>query len=337
MKSKYALILLIIIQFTLVNSAYSADNASSTIVQMDKAETIIYGEARRGGLIERLSELEAMLFGRSLPGTISERQMQLLNFIQTGVSEQPSLLFKLSVAEWAVNQAVQPFIPALGRLQKLEQELDGVIQEGKPVAMRVERILTMLLSDPVTQNELEVSSDKALKAQFLEKIGPGKSRKGDSVNIDLLDDFTIDNYLIAPKGSRIVAEVAEVTRPGAFGRKGEVKVALKYLQVLGPEEVMVKFIDPGTLGKGGEKNVAAAAGTSIVSTAILGPVGLLAGLLIRGDSLDVKERTQFYLQLSERTKISVFPIPSGLIKIDNPSSSASVNSNSDEIILIDTP
>lgn len=337
MKSKYVLILLIIIQFMLVTSAYPADVASTTIVQMDKAETIIYGESRRGGLIDRLNDLETMLFGRSLPGTISERQMQLFNFIQTGISEQPSLLFKLGVAEWAVSQTVQPFIPALGRLQKLEQELDGVIQEGKPVAMRVERILSMLLTNPVSQKELEVSSDKPLKAQFLEKIGPGKSRKGDSVNIDLLEDFTIDNYLIAPKGSRIVAEVAEVKRPGAFGRKGEVKVALKYLQVLGPEEVKVNFVDPGTLGKGGEKNVAAAAGTSIVSTAILGPVGLLAGLLIRGDSLDVKEGTQFYLQFSERTRISVFPIPNGLMRIDNPSSDNSANLDSNEIILIDTP
>ena len=338
MKSKSIMLFFIFAQFLFASFAYSAENTGATIVQMDKAEVIIYGENMRGGLINRLNELETVLFGRSLPGSISERQMQLLNFIQGGSAEQPSLLFKLGVAEWAVSQTIQPFIPALGRLQKLEQELDGAIQEGRPVSMRVERILSMILTDPVTRVELTVSSDKAVRAQILEEIGPGKSRKGDSVKIELLEDFTIDNCLIAPKGSRIVSEVSDVIRRGAFGRSGEVKLELKHLQILGPEEPKVKVADPKELRERGYKNVVAAAGLSMVGGIILGPLGLATGLLIQGDSLNIKAGTQFYIELAERAKLSAYLIPDGLRINDDPSDGgAGSGSDNSDLDLIDIP
>jgi len=113
MKKKFALLFFIFIQLLFVSHAYSSESASPTIVQMDKAELIIYGENRRGGLIERLNELETVLFGRSLPGSISERQLQLLNFIQVGSAEQPSLLFKLGVADGQFRKQFSLLSPRL--------------------------------------------------------------------------------------------------------------------------------------------------------------------------------------------------------------------------------
>ena len=337
MKKNPVLFFVIFVQFLIVSCAYSAEIAGSASVQMDNAETIIYGEAKRGGLMERLNDLESVLFGRSLPGSLSERQLQLLHFIKSGSSEQPSLLFKLGVAEWGLSQSIQPFTPALGRLQKLEQELDGFIQEGKPVAMRVERVLSMLLTDPVTQVELEISSDKTVRAQFLEDIGPGTSRKGDRVRMELLEDYMMDNCLVAPKGSQIVSEVTAVVRPGAFGRRGEVKLELKHLQILGPEEPKVKFVDPKQLTGRGEKNLAAAVGASLGAAFLLGPLGLATGLLIRGESLDIKNGTQFFVQL-DKSRLSVFPIPSGLRLNDNSSGDGiSDFDNSNEILIPSTP
>ncbi|MCL1941803.1 MAG: hypothetical protein FWG09_07655 [Synergistaceae bacterium] len=334
MKKIFVMFLLVFALLLSVYPAYSAENTGSTMVQMDKAEAIIYGEVKRGGLIERLNELETVLFGRSLPGSISERQLQLLNFIQTGSAEQPSLLFKLGVAEWAVSQTIQPFIPALGRLQKLEQELDGFIQEGKPIAMRVERLLSMLLTDPVTQVELEIDAEKFVRAQTLEDISPGKSRKGESVKIELIEDFIVNNCLIAPKGSRIVTEIADVKRPGAFGNPGEVKLDMKYLHILGPEELKVNFVDAKKLTGRGEKNIAAAAGASIAGAVILGPLGLATGLLIRGESLEIKSGTQFYVETAEKGRLAAFPIPAGLRKDDGGGSgSDNSNSDSDEIFV----
>lgn len=295
----------------LVFPAFGADE-SSTILQMDKAEMLIYGELQRGGLIDRLNSLESVLFGRSLPGSIAERQQALLNFIQIGTSEQPSLLFKIGVGEWSVSQVVYPSIPALGRIQKLEQDLEGAIQEGKPLAMRVERILSMLLTDPVIQKELEISSDIPIKAQLLDSIGPGKSKKGDIVKVGLTEDIVLQGMLVAPKGSRVIVEIAEVQRPGSFGRPGEVRLDIKYLEILGPEQPKLKLLDSRKDWEKGEKNIAVAAGASMFGAVLLGPLGLASGLLIRGDAINIDSGTQVLLQFVERTRVSAFPIPSGL-------------------------
>lgn len=293
-------------------TARAAEEVGTSILQMDKSDMIIFGELRRGGLIDRLNTLEAVLFGRSLPGSISERQQALLSFIQDGNSEQPSLLFKIGVAEWAVSQSIAPSVPALARIQKLEQDLEGTIQEGKPLSMRVERLLTMLLADPVTQVELELTKELTFNALLLETIGPGKSRKGDSVRVELAEDVIAANNLIAPKGSRVITEVSEVIRPGAFGRPGEVKLELKYLEILGAEKPKVTLVDTRKDGDKGEKNIAAAAGASMFAAILLGPLGLATGLLIRGDALNVESGAPITMQFPAKTRVSAFPLPEGL-------------------------
>ena len=76
------------------------NNPGSSRQMMGEIEQIIYGYVAKGGLIERLGKVEEDLFGRSLPGTIAERHAAILNFLVNGTDEQPSMMFKLGVAEW---------------------------------------------------------------------------------------------------------------------------------------------------------------------------------------------------------------------------------------------
>lgn len=308
---KKILTVILLVLLTAIPS-FGADDASA-VLQMDKSEMLVYGELRRGGIIERLNSLEAVMFGRSLPGSIAERQQALLNFIEVGGPEQPSLLFKIGVAEWGLAQAAYPAVPALGRIQKLEQDLEGTIQEGKPLAQRMERLLTMLLTEPVVAKGLEISSDIPIKSKIIDSVGPGKSKKGDNVRIELTEDIIIDQMLVAPKGSRVIAEVGEVKRPGAFGRPGEVILALKYIEILGPEQPKIKLLDKRKDWEKGEKNIAVAAGASVFGAVLLGPLGLATGLLIRGDALNVESGTPLLLEFAEQPiRVSAFPLPVGL-------------------------
>jgi hypothetical protein len=67
-----------------------------------------------------------------LPGSLSERQQSLLSFLKQGTPVQPSFLFKLGVAEWAVLQQVRPEMAASSRIGDLEKQVEGTVQEGKP-------------------------------------------------------------------------------------------------------------------------------------------------------------------------------------------------------------
>lgn len=284
---------------------------SSAMLQMDRIENIIYGEIRHGGLIDRLNSIEAAMFGRSLPGSIAERQTALLNFVEKTGDGQASLLFKLGVAEWAVSKTSRPDLPALGRIQKMEQELEGTIQEGKPIVMRTERLLSMLLSDPVRYVETVISSDMAVTARFMEEIGPGKSKKGDKVFITLTESYIYDGLLIAPAGSRVITTVSDVKKPGSFGVPGEVKIEFDYLEILGSEHPLVKIPDTDKDFKGAA-GVAGAAGASMVGAMLLGPFGLVGGAFIRGNAINIPEGTTFQLQLSGKQAVSAYRIPVGL-------------------------
>lgn len=303
--------------------------------QLDKAEQIVYGELQRGGLIDRLNNLEAILFGRSLPGSIAERQTALLNFLEKGAFEQPSMLFKLSIAEWAIEHRIYPSIPALGRLQKLERDLEGEIQEGKPLAMRLERVLSLLLADPVSQVEVALPSDFVMKGRFLKELGPGKSKKGDIAPIELTEDIVITGKLVAPAGSRVLAEVTEVKMPKMFGVPGTVKIQLNSVELLGPERPELLIGPEAQSADKGGKGIAGAAGASIAGAVLLGPVGLVSGILVRGNAVNIPEGALIYFQTKETVQVMAYPIPEGIsgAAARSESSGDSAAQESDEFLL----
>lgn len=300
--------------------ATEEEEKSSSMQMMERVETIVYGEPSKGGLIERLNSLEKELFGRSLPGSISERHTAILNFLEVGTADQPSMLFKLGVAEWIVRQNVQPRRSALKRLESLETELDGAVQSGKPVAMRVERIIANLVADPVTFQDVILPTATVLKVKFLEELSPAKSKKGDVVNLALTDDLFVDKTLVAPRGSFIETYVREVKQPRAFGVPGEVRLDFKTLMPLGPQRPPVtigesskKATEEAQKGKDkGEGAIIGAGAASLGGAVLLGPVGLIGGLFIRGNSIKIPEGSIIFVETSGDARVSAYPVPESL-------------------------
>jgi hypothetical protein len=292
---------------------------SSSVQMMERIETIVYGEPNKGGLIERLNSIEKELFGRSLPGSISERHTATLNFLEVGTEDQPSTLFKLGVAEWIVGHA-QPRKPALARLETLETDLDGEMQYGKPLAMRVERILSLLVAEPVTFQDVVLPGATVLRLKFLQELSPAKSKKGDFVGLALTDDLFVDRNLVAPKGSLLETYVREVKQPRIFGVPGEVRLDFRALRPLGPQRPPVLFgaaskkaTEEAQKGRDkGAGGILGAGAASIGGAIIFGPVGLLGGLLIRGNSIKIPEDTIMFMETSGDIGVSAYPVPESL-------------------------
>lgn len=299
--------------------ATDSEEKSSSMQMMERIERIVYGEPSKGGLIERLNSIEKELFGRNLPGSISVRHTGVLNFLETGAADQPSMLFKLGVAEWIVGN-VQTREPALKRVETLETDIDGEMQYGKPLAMRVERLLAVLVADPVTAQEVTLPGASVLKVKFLEELSPAKSKKGDSVGLALVDDLFTGSVLVAPKGSLVDASVRQVKKPAVFGIPGEVQLEFKTLLPLGSQRVPVtvgaaskKATEEAQKGRDrGEGAIIGAGAASIGGAVLLGPVGLLGGLLVRGNSVKIPEGTVMFLETSGDARVSGYPVPESL-------------------------
>ena len=143
-----SLLFIMLITSTCIASEAVVDpelNSGSSRQMMEQIEKLIYGYLNQGGLIERLGRVEEDLFGRSLPGTIAERHAAILNFLDTGTDEQPSMMFKLGVAEWIVDKKIRASEPAARRLEDLEINLTGASRSGSPIVMRVESLLATLI------------------------------------------------------------------------------------------------------------------------------------------------------------------------------------------------
>lgn len=297
--------------FSLQGLPASAADESSIYI-MGKVERVLYGTERTGGLIERLSNVEKEMFGRELPGSIAERQNALLNFIEKGTPEQPSVLFKLAIAEWAVGQRTDTLTPAVKRVESLEVQLEGTPQVDRPVAMRLERVLNLLLSDTITMQDVEVPAGTVIKGSLSKTLSPKTAKVGDQVDMVLGSDLVLDTNLVAPKGSRILASVTEVTKPRSFGRPAEVKIAVEKLFPLGPEEIPLTVGEKAKEASKAESAQMAAAGTSFLGAILLGPVGLAGGFLVRGDLKELPEGTVVFSETASITRVSAFPVPAGL-------------------------
>ena len=323
---KTALILSLVLVLT-ANLCFASEGvpdpdlqAGSSRQMMGQIETIIYGYVAKGGLIERLSKVEEDLFGRSLPGTIAERHAAILNFLETGTDEQPSMMFKLGVAEWVVDKRIRASEPAARRLEDLETNLTGASRAGNPIVMRVESLLATLVMDPVTAMPVTIPADTPMKFRFMDELSPAKSKAGDSVRLELTNDLIINQMLVAPAGSLLLTEVRAVKRPGMFGVPGEVRLSFNELKPLGPQRPPVRVGEAAQnaikearrAGDRGEGAVIGAGAVSIAGAALLGPVGLVSGVFIRGNSIKIPAGSVTFVQTSGDCIVSGYPIPLSL-------------------------
>jgi len=289
-----------------------AQEAETPSQAQDEIDSILYGEIGVGGVIQRLGKVESDLFGRELPGSISERQLGLLNFIRNGTLGQPSMVFKTGVAEWAVLHEVRSDMPLNRRISEIERQLEGAAGEDRPLAMRLERILSLLITGQVTWQDVRVPANMVFRASFIDRISPKSAAAGDVVRLKMEDHLSIEGYLVAPRGSRIIARVDKVKPPRSFGRPSEISFVFDRLEPLGPEEIPVFLGDAAVLASKSDKTVAAAAGTSALGFILLGPIGLAGGFLVKGDAQEIPPGSVIYLETSALSNVKGYPVPPSL-------------------------
>jgi hypothetical protein len=274
---------------------------------LQRVEVVVYGAPSAGGLFLRLAKVERDLFGMELPGSLTERQQALLNFIEEGTSTQPSLVFKVGVAEWVTLSKVNPSLPLADRMSNLEITLEGEPQVGA-LSARLERILTKLLPDGVHSVQAQIPAATILKAAFAKTLTVRNVSKGDIVELNATEDCVVGGVLTVAKGDRVFAEVTNVKMPRSFGRTSEISVEFREAEaisgrripvVLGPQAKKAMQIDSGVIG---------AAGASVAGAVLLGPLGLAGGFLVRGSDKQIPAGSLIYVETSEDSSVAGYPI-----------------------------
>lgn len=290
------------------NTIIQPVNTAPAFQMLERIETIIYGSPREGGLINRLNDVEKSIFGRELPGSLTERQTALIDFLERGTGSQPSILFKLSVAEWGVDQQIHPTWSLTKRIDSMEGILEGTVQTG-PLISRLERLLTKLLPDGIAATQFELPKETIVKGALLNTLTVKNVKVDDIIVLGLTEQIVVGDMLVAPKGSRVFAHVTTVKPPRSFGRSSVIEMEVDSVEVLGPSAVGVNIGEAAKKAMEADSAIIGAAGASLAGAILLGPVGLAGGFLIRGNDKQLKEGTMFYAQTSEAVQISAYQIP----------------------------
>ncbi|WP_455599703.1 hypothetical protein [Cloacibacillus sp.] len=296
-------------------------NTAPAFQMLERIETIVYGRPRDGGLLNRLNDVEKTVFGRELPGSLTERQTALIDFLEKGTGTQPSLLFKLSVAEWGIEQQIHPTWSLSKRVDSMEGVLEGAIQAG-PLVSRVERLLTRLLPDGIAAVQFELPKETIVKGALLDTLTVRNVKVNDIIILGLNEQIVVGDVLVAPKGSRVFGHITKVKPPRSFGRSSEIEMRIDSVEVLGPSVVPVNLGEAAKKAMDVDSGIIGAAGASFGGALLLGPVGLAGGFLIRGNDKQLKEGTLFYVQTVDNVMVSGYKIPQQITPITQTEDSA---------------
>lgn len=125
--------------------------------------------------------------------------------------------------------------------------------------------------------------------QFLNTVASDKIASGAKVHFRTAADVMQNRHVVIRSGAPAVGTVTEVQRPGPFGQ--DAKVVIGFITTNGVDGKPIKLTDIVVSKATISTSRAGAAGASVVGMIILGPVGLLTGLLVRGNNVEVPAGT----------------------------------------------
>jgi hypothetical protein len=290
-------------QFALAQTTQTPQTTVSDIAVIEdlaQIEMRIYGEVKDDSLLNRVELLEKELVGRTLPGILKDRVKQLKDFIVTGTPEEPSLSFKINSAQWTLQDKITDD-PLKVKIEELELTIFGELSE-EVLAMRAERIFSVCFPEgkPNIQ-EITIPAGTLIPVVLLESIGSKKSDDGDIFEYQIAEDFVYAGSIIVPKNTIARGEVLKAKKASILLKKGKLEVDFKSIEALDGTNIRLVM---GEASEEENSRLGIAIGASIAGLIILSnPIGLVAGALIPGKNVTLKEGTKIYLEVANDTKV----------------------------------
>lgn len=121
--------------------------------------------------------------------------------------------------------------------------------------------------------------------RFTESLSSRTAVVGSTVPLVVAEDVYIGPRLVIRKDEPTTALIDSVQSPGAWGKSG--RINLEFGSVMAVDGLPVEL---GAWDKSTEERTrAGAAGAAVGATMVLGPVGLVGGMFVRGSHVDIPE------------------------------------------------
>lgn len=286
---------------TTVIPGFAADSAVPMADKIGAMEKMLYGTEQSGSLLQRMDSLEDDVYGTITSDAIINRVDNMYDYLEgTPDNGEASFATKLNVVEWKMNESMSGGA-AKNRIEATEKLLYGQNQTGS-LSGRLESLLKLAsyTDGNVPVQQVVLPKDSVFKIAFTSELSTKMSRKGDVVHFKAADNLYVNDVLVLPKGATGIGEVKKVVQPGIFGKDGRIDIDFTCIYGVDGTKIPVTV---GELAKQKAESIAGAAGAAIGGMIILGPVGLIGGAFVKGNSVTIPVGCETFVQTAEDTSL----------------------------------
>ncbi len=142
--------------------------------------------------------------------------------------------------------------------------------------------VSLLAMPPVNADTINLPKDTLVKLRFTDPVSTRTATVGQQVNMRVAEDVYLGTKLIIKTDESLVSTITEVQKPRTWGRSGKLNLEFGMVKAVDGSQVA---LGPWTKDK--KQGYGKAAGATVGGAMILGPVGLVGGMFVKGKNIDV--------------------------------------------------
>lgn len=301
------------ISMCLAFPAFAAEPATIS-GRMDRVDQVVYGEVNGGSLLERISSVDNLIYGKGnmtgdgLDDRVSNAYLDVVN---SGNDAAPSISARTNALEYYLTDEVKREALA-DRIGNLEKTVFGKEKTGAIDQRSAELEKAVYGDQHFEMKEVLLPEKTVFKIAINDKVSSKTNMVGDEVTFTVREDVKVGNNLVLPKGSQGSGVITKVSQPKSFGRSGKLDISFDQVFSLDDEPI------PTVLGPEAKEKLkmeAAAVGASAVGALALGPIGLVGGFFVKGKDVEIPAGTELYIQTQSSVTTKGLVMESGVPQV----------------------
>lgn len=144
--------------------------------------------------------------------------------------------------------------------------------------------------------KLTIPKGTLVQIRLGETLSTRTAKEGKTVAFTVNKDVRIGNRKVFAKGAPVEAYISDVRHPQRFGRNASLKI--KFISILSVKNREIP-IEIGEHAAKTNQQMGMAAGAAVGGALIFGPIGLLAGLFVKGKNVEIPRGTVLNVEVSE--------------------------------------
>ena len=301
------------ISMCLVFPAFAAEPATIS-GRMDRVDQVVYGEVKGGSLLERISSVDNLIYGKGnmtgdgLDDRVSNAYLDVVN---SGNDAAPSISARTNALEYYLTDEVKREALA-DRIGNLEKTVFGKEKTGAIDQRSAELEKAVYGDQHFEMKEVLLPEKTVFKIAINDKVSSKTNMVGDEVTFTVREDVKVGNNLVLPKGSQGSGVITKVSQPKSFGRSGKLDISFDQVFSLDDDPI------PTVLGPEAKEKLkmeAAAVGASAVGALALGPIGLVGGFFVKGKDVEIPAGTELYIQTQSSVTTKGLVMESGVPQV----------------------